>query len=41
MANPRLFYGATVTTEQTVPLGEVDVTRGEPVCATDGVIGRI
>ena len=41
MANLRLFDGATVTTDSTVPLGEVDVTRGESVCATDGVIGRI
>jgi sporulation protein YlmC with PRC-barrel domain len=41
MANLRLFDGAKVTTDPTVPLGEVDVTRGESVCATDGVIGRI
>jgi sporulation protein YlmC with PRC-barrel domain len=41
MANLRLFDGAQVDTQDTVPLGEVDVNRGESVCATDGVIGRI
>jgi sporulation protein YlmC with PRC-barrel domain len=40
-ANLRLFDGAKVTTYDTVPVGEVDVCRDDPVCATDGVIGRI
>jgi hypothetical protein len=30
-----------VVTSDTVPLGEVDVRRGEPVHATDGDIGRV
>jgi len=41
MANLRLNDGATVGTHDTVPLGEVDVRRGEPVFATDGEIGKI
>jgi len=41
MANLRLFNGATVITDPAVPLGEVDVTRSESVCGTDGVVGRI
>jgi sporulation protein YlmC with PRC-barrel domain len=32
---------AEVITSDTVPLGEVDVRRGEPVHATDGDIGRV
>jgi hypothetical protein len=30
-----------MTTEDRVPLGEVEVRRGEPVHATDGDIGRV
>lgn len=41
MANLRLNDGARVTTHDSVPAGEVEVSRGVPVCATDGVIGRI
>jgi sporulation protein YlmC with PRC-barrel domain len=41
MANLRLNDGARVGTHDTVPLGEVDVRRGEPVFATDGEIGKI
>jgi sporulation protein YlmC with PRC-barrel domain len=41
MANLRLRDGNRVGTEDVIPLGEVDVRRGEPVFATDGVIGRI
>jgi sporulation protein YlmC with PRC-barrel domain len=41
MANLRLNDGATVGTHNTVPTGEVDVRRGEPVWATDGEIGKI
>jgi sporulation protein YlmC with PRC-barrel domain len=41
MANLRLNDGAKVGTRDTVPLGEVDVRRGEPVMATDGEIGKI
>lgn len=40
-ANLRLFDGAQATTQGTVPMGEVEVDRGTPVCATDGVIGQI
>ncbi len=40
-ANLRLDDGAKAATHDTVPLGEVDVRRGEPVYATDGEIGRI
>jgi sporulation protein YlmC with PRC-barrel domain len=32
---------AQIVTSDTVPLGEVDVRRGEPVRATDGDIGRV
>jgi hypothetical protein len=32
---------AQIVTRDTVPLGEVDVRRGEPVRATDGDIGRV
>jgi sporulation protein YlmC with PRC-barrel domain len=32
---------AQTVTRDTVPLGEVDVRRGEPVHATDGDIGRV
>jgi sporulation protein YlmC with PRC-barrel domain len=39
MANLR--DGAKVATHDTVPLGEVDVRRGEPVYATDDEIGKI
>ena len=41
MANLRLNDGAKTGTHDTVPLGEVDVRRGEPVFATDGEIGKI
>lgn len=41
MANLRLNDGSKVGTHDTVPLGEVDVRRGEPVYATDGEIGKI
>lgn len=41
MANLSLNDGAQVTTHGTVPMGEVDVRRGEPVYATDGEIGKI
>jgi sporulation protein YlmC with PRC-barrel domain len=34
-------HGASVATEDIVPVGEVDVERGEPVFATDGEIGKI
>jgi sporulation protein YlmC with PRC-barrel domain len=37
----RLRDGAQVGTHDVIPLGEVDVRRGEPVFATDGEIGRI
>ena len=33
--------GNRVSTQDVIPLGEVDVRRGEPVFATDGEIGRI
>jgi len=32
---------ARIITSDTVPLGEVDVRRGDPVHATDGDIGRV
>jgi hypothetical protein len=32
---------AQTVTNDTVPLGEVDVRRGDPVHATDGDIGRV
>jgi sporulation protein YlmC with PRC-barrel domain len=41
MVNLRLNDGAKLGTHDTVPLGEVDVRRGEPVFATDGEIGKI
>lgn len=41
MANLRLNDGSKVALRDTVPLGEVDVRRGEPVFATDGEIGKI
>jgi sporulation protein YlmC with PRC-barrel domain len=41
MASLRLNDGARVGTQDVIPLGEVDVRRGEPVYATDGEIGRI
>jgi hypothetical protein len=41
MASLKLFDGAQVVTQGTVPLGEMDVNRGTPVCAADGVIGQI
>jgi sporulation protein YlmC with PRC-barrel domain len=41
MANLRLNDGAKTRTHDAVPLGEVDVRRGEPVFATDGEIGKI
>jgi sporulation protein YlmC with PRC-barrel domain len=41
MANLRLNDGVNVATHDTVPMGEVDVRRGEPVYATDGEIGKI
>jgi sporulation protein YlmC with PRC-barrel domain len=41
MANLRLNDGAKTGTHDTVPMGEVDVRRGEPVFATDGEIGKI
>jgi sporulation protein YlmC with PRC-barrel domain len=34
-------HGASVATHGAVPMGEVDVRRGEPVYATDGEIGKI
>jgi sporulation protein YlmC with PRC-barrel domain len=33
--------GRQTDTEDTVPVGEVDVRRGDPVYATDGSIGRV
>jgi sporulation protein YlmC with PRC-barrel domain len=41
IANLRLNDGAKVGTHDTIPIGEVDVRRGEPVYATDGEIGKI
>jgi hypothetical protein len=41
MASLRPNGGASVATRDTVPMGEVDVRRGEPVFATDGEIGKI
>jgi sporulation protein YlmC with PRC-barrel domain len=41
MASLRLNDGQSVSTQDVIPLGEVDVSRGEPVFATDGEIGRI
>jgi sporulation protein YlmC with PRC-barrel domain len=41
MANLRLNDGSKVALHDTVPLGEADVRRGEPVFATDGEIGKI
>jgi sporulation protein YlmC with PRC-barrel domain len=41
MVSLRVSDGPRVATEDTVPLGEVDVRRGEPVYATDGEIGKI
>jgi sporulation protein YlmC with PRC-barrel domain len=41
MANLRLNDGAKTGTHDSVPMGEVDVRRGEPVFATDGEIGKI
>jgi sporulation protein YlmC with PRC-barrel domain len=40
-ANLRVQDGAHVASHDTVPMGEVDVRRGEPVYATDGEIGKI
>jgi len=36
-----LYDSERVSTHGTVPAGEVDVRHGEPVMATDGVIGQI
>jgi sporulation protein YlmC with PRC-barrel domain len=33
--------GAQMVTTDTVPLGQVEITRGQPVEATDGDIGRV
>jgi sporulation protein YlmC with PRC-barrel domain len=41
MANLRGNDDAKVASHDTVPMGEVDVRRGEPVYATDGEIGKI
>jgi sporulation protein YlmC with PRC-barrel domain len=41
MANLRLNDGSKVAMRDTVPPGEVDVRRGEPVYAVDGEIGKI
>ena len=41
MANLRLNDGSKIAMRDTVPVGEVDVRRGEPVYATDGEIGKI
>jgi sporulation protein YlmC with PRC-barrel domain len=41
MVNLRLSVGAQASTKDTIPAGELDVSRGTPVCATDGVIGQI
>ncbi len=41
MSSLSIGDGARVVTHDTVPAGEVDVRRGEPVYATDGEIGRI
>jgi sporulation protein YlmC with PRC-barrel domain len=41
MASIRPSDGETFATHDAVPLGEVDVRRGEPVYATDGEIGKI
>jgi sporulation protein YlmC with PRC-barrel domain len=41
LASLRPKDGVTVATHDAVPMGEVDVRRGEPVYATDGEIGKI
>jgi sporulation protein YlmC with PRC-barrel domain len=41
IANLSVNDGTKVASHDTVPLGEVDVRRGEPVYATDGEIGKI
>jgi sporulation protein YlmC with PRC-barrel domain len=41
LASLRLNDGGRIGTHDTVPLGKVDVRRGEPVFATDGEIGKI
>jgi sporulation protein YlmC with PRC-barrel domain len=41
MASIRPNDGETFATRDAVPMGEVDVRRGEPVYATDGEIGKI
>ena len=38
---PRTGTPAQMVTSDTVPLGEVEVCRGDPVHATDGDIGRV
>jgi sporulation protein YlmC with PRC-barrel domain len=41
MASFRPNDRASAATHDSVPMGEVDVRRGEPVFATDGEIGKI
>jgi sporulation protein YlmC with PRC-barrel domain len=41
MASLRPNHGVSAATHDTIPMGEVDVRRGEPVYATDGEIGKI
>ena len=41
MASLRLTVRLRISTQEVIPLGDVDVSRGEPVFATDGEIGRI
>jgi sporulation protein YlmC with PRC-barrel domain len=41
MARLRPNGGVSVAAHDTIPMGEVDVRRGEPVYATDGEIGKI
>ena len=41
LASLRPNDGVSMATHDSVPMGEVDVRRGEPVYATDGEIGKI
>lgn len=41
LASLRPDGGVNVATHDSIPMGEVDVRRGEPVYATDGEIGKI
>jgi sporulation protein YlmC with PRC-barrel domain len=41
MASLRPNDGSSFAAQDAIPMGEVDVRRGEPVYATDGAIGKI